>query len=198
MSGEQAAAFFLFSVVAAVTPGPSNVLLAAAGANLGLRSGLACLFGVSAGMGSMMLTMASGIAGLVLRAGPVLPVVKFGGAAFLLWLAWRIATARQGDASPAPRGFGFLEAAALQWVNPKAWIVSAGAAATFLDPAPGSALLQAAVFAAVFVTAALPCGFIWLAAGAGIQRLLRSERRRRGFNIAMGAALAASVVTIVG
>lgn len=197
MSSEQAVAFFLFSVVAAVTPGPSNVLLAAAGANLGMRGGLACLLGASAGMGSMMLIMAGGIAGLAPREGPALSVVRFAGAAFLLFLAWRIATAPQNEPSAVPRGFGFREAAALQWVNPKAWVVSAGAAATFLEPAAGPGLLEAAVFASVFLAASLPCGFVWLAGGAFMRRLLRSERRRRGFNIAMGAALAASVATMV-
>jgi threonine/homoserine/homoserine lactone efflux protein len=197
MSREQAAAFLLFSFVAAVTPGPSNVLLTAAGANLGIRRGLGCLLGVSAGMGSMMLLVASGVAGVLLTQTAVLPAIKIGGAAFLLWLAWRIASAGRSDPGVAPGGFRFLDAAALQWVNPKAWIVAAGAAATYLDPAPHSALQQALAFSLIFVAAALPSGFLWLAFGAAVQGLLRDDRRRRVFNIAMGMALAASVLMIL-
>jgi threonine/homoserine/homoserine lactone efflux protein len=197
MSRDEAAAFFLFSLIAAVTPGPSNVLLAAAGANLGIRRGLRCVLGVAAGMGAMMLLMASGVAGILLAHEAVLPAVKLCGTAFLLWLAWRIATAGRGGAGLAPGGFRFLDAAALQWVNPKAWVVAAGAAATYLDPAPRSLPLAALSFAAVFVAAALPSGLLWLAFGASVQRLLDDERRRRAFNVAMGLLLAASVVMIL-
>jgi threonine/homoserine/homoserine lactone efflux protein len=196
VSREQAAAFFLFSLVAAVTPGPSNALLTAAGANAGVLRGLPCLFGVSAGMGSMMLVVASGVAGVVLSHAAVLPAIKLCGAGFLLWLAWRIATSgRSGSGEPA-RAIRFVDAASLQWVNPKAWIVSAGAAATYLDPARGAGIVQSLVFALVFVAAALPSGLLWLVFGASIQGLLQSERRRRAFNIAMGVALAASVIVM--
>jgi threonine/homoserine/homoserine lactone efflux protein len=197
MSPDRAAAFFLFSLVAAVTPGPSNALLAAVGANAGIRRGLPCLFGVSAGVGTMMLAAAAGVAGVVLSHEAVLPAVKLGGAGFLLWLAWRIATSAPGGAGRAA-AVGFVDAASLQWVNPKAWVVSAGAAAAYLDPVPRSTNLQASTFALVFVAAALPCGFVWLAFGARVQRLLQSERRRRAFNVAMGAVLAASVVLVIG
>lgn len=197
MSAEQIAAFFLFSVVAAVTPGPSNVLLTATGASVGVRRGLPCLLGVSAGMGSMMFLMAHGVAGVGLVSGAALLAVKAAGAVFLLWLAWRIAFAPPGKPADAPRPTGFLGAAALQWVNPKAWMVSAGAAAAYLDDAPGSALVQSLSFALVFVAAALPSGFVWLAFGRAAQALLGDDRRRRAFNLAMGLALAGSVATIL-
>jgi threonine/homoserine/homoserine lactone efflux protein len=197
MSLEQAAAFFLFALVAAVTPGPSNVLLTAAGASAGVLGGLPCLFGVSAGMGSMLLLMASGLAGVGLAHPAVLPIIKLCGAGFLLWLAWRIATAR-GNASGVPAGgVTFFDAAALQWVNPKAWVVSAGAAATYLAPDQASAVAQSLTFVLVFVLAALPCGFLWLAFGAVMQARLKDAQRRRAFNVAMAVALAASVVMMV-
>ncbi|WP_341704885.1 LysE family translocator [Ferrovibrio sp.] len=195
----QASAFFLFSLVAAVTPGPSNVLLAATGAQAGFWRGLPCLFGVSAGMGSMMFLGAYGFGAVVTDHPQALQAVRWAGAAFLLWLAWKIASAPVGggDARPDARPAGFLGAAALQWVNPKAWLVSAGAVATYLPGGAEAALLGAIVFALVFVSAALPSGLVWLAFGAAAQRFLRDPRRQRGFNIAMGLALAASVAMIL-
>lgn len=198
MTLEQAAAFFVFALVAAITPGPSNVLLTATGMQVGLVRGLSCLFGVSAGMGSMMFLAAYGFGALVLQHPQVMQVVRWLGAAFLLWLAWKIASApvNTGDGAP-PRPTGLLGAALLQWVNPKAWLVSAGAVATYLPNEAESALWRAAVFALVFVSAALPSGFVWLAFGAAAQRVLRDRRRQRGFNIVMGLALAASIVMIL-
>lgn len=200
MTLEQAAAFFVFALVAAITPGPSNVLLTATGLQVGLLRGLPALFGVSAGMGSMMFLAAYGFGALVLQHPQVMQAVRWAGAAFLLWLAWKIATAPIGDGGSGapPRPTGFFGAALLQWVNPKAGLVSAGAVATYLPGQyDGSALLRAGVFALVFVSAALPSSLVWLAFGAAAQRLLRDPRRQRGFNIAMGLVLAASVMMIL-
>lgn len=198
MTLEQAAAFFLFALVAAITPGPSNVLLTAAGMQAGLLRGLPCLLGVGAGMGSIMFLAAYGFGALVLQHPQVMQAVRWLGAAFLLWLAWKIASAPVGGSSAeVTRPTGFLGAALLQWVNPKAWLVAAGAVATYLPGEAASALLRATIFTMVFVSAALPSSFVWLAFGAAAQRILRDPRRQRGFNIAMGLALAASVVMIL-
>ena len=199
MTADQAIAFFIFAVVAAVTPGPSNVLLTATGAQAGLLRGLPCLFGVSAGMGAMMALGAYGFGHVVAASPQFALVMKLCGAAFLLWLAWKIAATpvRSDEAVPAPEPAGFFAAAGLQWVNPKAWLVSTGAVAAYLPAGSGGSLPQALVFALVFVAAALPSGFVWLAFGVAAQRLLRQPRHQRVFNILMGLTLAASVAIIL-
>ena len=122
--------------------------------------------------------------------------MKWCGAAVLGWLAWKIATAGRAGANTAGPPVGFLGAAAFQWINPKSWLVCASAAATFLQDGASSALAQSAAFGLTFVLASLPSCFPWLAFGAVLQRVLRSERARRIFNGAMGALLAASVLLI--
>jgi threonine/homoserine/homoserine lactone efflux protein len=192
---EQGVAFVLFSIAAAGTPGPSNALLTATGANAGVLRGLPALLGVAVGMGLMMFVVAAGLGAVLLQSPVILTGVKWCGAAVLCWLAWKIATA--GHASAAAGGpIGFVGAAAFQWINPKSWLVCASAAATFLDPA-GSALGQSAAFGLTFALASLPSCFPWLAFGAVLQRLLRSERARRVFNGAMGVLLAASVILFI-
>jgi len=197
MTPEQTTAFLLFAAVAAGTPGPSNVLLTATGAAVGVLRGLPCLFGVGAGMGLMMFLVAFGLGSAVLATPAVLVALHWIGAAFLLWLAWKIATAGRSDAAAATRPVGFLGAAGFQWVNPKSWLVCASAAGTYLSPGHGSALAQSAVLGALFVAAAVPCCFVWLAFGAAAQRVLATDRARRTFNIAMGVTLAASVALLV-
>jgi threonine/homoserine/homoserine lactone efflux protein len=196
MTLEQGLAFFLFSVAAAGTPGPSNTLLTATGANVGVLRGLPCLLGVSLGMGLMMFLVAFGLGSVILRHPLVMDGVKWCGAAVLCWLAWKIATARRAGADTAGPPVGFLGAAAFQWINPKSWLVCASAAATFLTEGANSALAQSAAFGITFVLASLPSCFPWLAFGAVLQRVLRSERARRLFNGVMGALLAASVLLI--
>jgi threonine/homoserine/homoserine lactone efflux protein len=194
MTSEQALAFFAFSVAAAGTPGPSNVLLTATGASVGVLRGLPCLLGVALGMAVMMFVVAFGLGSVILGHPAVLSGVKWCGAAFLCWLAWKVATARHAGAGAAGQPVGLLGAAAFQWVNPKSWLVCASAAATFLDAGAGSAMGQSAALGLVFLLACLPSCLPWLAFGAALQRLLRSERAHRVFNGVMGALLAASVI----
>jgi threonine/homoserine/homoserine lactone efflux protein len=197
MPPEQMVAFLLFAVAAAGTPGPSNLLLTATGANVGVLRGLPCLLGVSIGMGVMVFVVAFGLGSVVLASPTVLWVLHWLGAAFLLWLAWKIATAGRSDAAAGGKPVGFIGAAAFQWINPKSWLVCASAAGTYLHAGSGSALAQAMAFGALFILASLPCCFVWLAFGATAQRFLRTDRTRRTFNIAMGVLLAGSVVLIL-
>ena len=199
MMSAQIVAFLLFAVVAAVTPGPSNIMLTAAGAQVGVVRGLRCLFGVTTGMGVMMFVVPLGLGSLVLQRPIVLTVLHWGGAAFLLWLSWKIATSGGGiDAASAESGaVGYFGAAIFQWVNPKSWLVAASAAGTFLTTGAGSPLVQAALLGGLFALATLPSGFLWLAFGAGVQRALNNRRRLRVFNVVMGVLLALSIVFIV-
>jgi threonine/homoserine/homoserine lactone efflux protein len=189
----QLAAFVTFTAVVAGTPGPSNTLLTAIGARTGVRRGFASLLGQATGMGAMMFAITLGLGGVLLAHPLALQILKWGGAAMLCWMAWRIATtADTGHAVNAPAGF--LAMAAFQWINPKGWLIGVAAVATFLDQRAEGALDQAAVFAVVFALVALPSCFPWLAFGAGLQRFLRTSRARRVLNGAMGALVAASTI----
>ena len=189
-------AFVTFSVVVAGTPGPSNTLLTAIGARSGTRRGLASLLGQVTGMGAMIFAVTLGLGNLLLAHPPALQVLKWGGAAMLLWMAWRIATAGPAEeATSLPAGF--LGMAVFQWVNPKGWLIGVAAVGAFADQRAGAALAQASLFAILFTLAALPSCFPWLAFGAALQRLLRTPRARRVLNTAMAALLAASTVLIV-
>jgi threonine/homoserine/homoserine lactone efflux protein len=197
MSAHQIVSFLLFAVVAAITPGPSNVMLTAAGANGGVIRGLPALFGVSVGMGLMMLLVSFGLGSLVLHNPVVLKILNWCGAVFLLWLAWRIATASTEVAPTDAKAVGFLGAAGFQWINPKSWLVCTSAAGTYLQASAGSPILQSVMIGGLFLLAALPSCFLWLALGATAHRFLGGGRRLRVFNITMGALLALSIVLIL-
>ncbi|HLS87698.1 MAG TPA: LysE family translocator [Burkholderiales bacterium] len=193
MEADQAAAFTLFAVVAAITPGPSNVMLTATGAVAGIVRGLPCLLGVAAGMAVMMSSVAFGLGAVVLSQPVLLGVLKAGGAGFLLWLAWKVATAPPAahDAQASP--VGFFGAAAFQWLNPKSWLVSTSAAGTFLR-ADGDAARQALAIGALFFVVALATGFVWLGFGSSVRGWLAVPTRQRTFNVAMAVLLALSVL----
>lgn len=197
MNPEQAYAFAAFALVAAITPGPSNVMLTATGAIAGVRGGMPCLLGVGTGMALMMFAVSFGLGALLLGHLMVVAALKWCGAAFLLWLSWKIATAEGGDAATHAGPVGFLGAAAFQWLNPKAWLISTSAAVIYLEGDGASALTQALSMAGLFFAVAMPCSFAWLAFGVAMRRMLRSPGARRAFNVTMGVLLASSVVLIV-
>ena len=189
-------AFVTFSAVVAGTPGPSNALLTAIGARVGVRQGLSSLFGQVTGMGAMLFAVTLGLGNLLLAHPLALQLLRWAGAAMLCWMAWRIATAGDAErATSAPTGF--VRMALFQWVNPKGWLVGVAAIATFLDRRAGGALAQAVVFATLFALVALPSCLPWLAGGAALQRFLRTPRARRVLNVAMAALLAMSTILLV-
>jgi threonine/homoserine/homoserine lactone efflux protein len=199
---EQALAFAGFALVMAATPGPSNTLLTATAAQVGVLRALPALFGVAAGMAILIFTVALGLGALIVASPAILLALRLAGTAVLLWLAFQIATSSSAPAASAPAGarrVGFAGAAVFQLVNPKSWLASASAAA-FLNPSSSSGTppaLQAATLALLFAAVALPSCFAWLAFGAALHRVLHSERAQRTFKLIMAALLAASALILL-
>ncbi len=197
MSVGLAVPFLLFALVAAITPGPSNLILTSTGAAVGVLRGLPALIGQVLGMGLMLFILAFGLGSLILNRTWILQGLKWCGIAFLLWLAWKIATSGHSEDKAERMRVGFWGAAAFQWVNPKAWIVCAAAVGTYFQAETGSPFGRAIALALLFILVALPSCFLWLAAGASLQRLLRTQRSAKVFNVTMGALLVGSIALFV-
>jgi threonine/homoserine/homoserine lactone efflux protein len=181
-----------YALISSGTPGPNNVLLWASGATFGFRATLPHVLGTAAGIGLMALGSAAGLAALIAGAPALAVGLKLTGSAYLLVLAWRLATATRLEAASVARPLGFLAAAGFQALNPKAWIFALGAVTTFrpVDLAPAAGSLAVA---AVMVALIIPTAAAWAAAGGTLGRLLADDRRRRIANVVMGSLLAASV-----
>ena len=189
------------------TPGPNNAMVAASGATWGFRRTLPHMLGISLGFPVMLVAVAFG-AGELLRTRPwAHDALRWIGAAYLLWLAWHIAVARpkapaasEGPADPAPAGgrpLGFVRAVLFQWVNPKAWVIAAGAVVTYTTSSGHALLAQAALLAAIFLVIILPATALWTLIGVGAARLLRTPRALHRFNLAMAALLVASLLPLL-
>lgn len=192
MSLEQLLAFVVFALVTSITPGPNNMMLAATGANVGIRRGLPHVFGITLGFALMIFIMAAGVGTVILGNPWVLRVLRVVGVVVLLWLAYKIATAGKASDTEGGRPVGFFAAATFQWVNPKAWLICSGAVSGFLTAGAG-AIPQAASFALVFIAVGAPCMLVWLSFGAAMQYVLRTDRALKAFNITMGLLLAATI-----
>ena len=191
------AALFGFAFVTTVTPGPNNLMLMASGANFGLRRSVPHMAGVALGFAGMAGLVGLGLA-RVFEIWPALTaVLRVVSILFLLWLAWKIATAAP-KAADAPDTKGtpltFLQAAAFQWVNPKAWAMSVTATSAYVgDGGLWGVALVVSVFAAMGTVSA----GLWTVLGQSLRRLLARPKRLRAFNIAMALLLVATLWPIL-
>jgi len=182
-------ALAVFAFVSSITPGPNNLMLMASGANFGFVRSIPHMLGIGLGFVFMVVMVGLGLA-QVFAAAPVLhQVLKWASIAYLLYLAWRIATAApttDGEAKGTP--FTFLQAAAFQWVNPKAWTMALTAVTVY---SPDTALASVLVVALIFGAINLPAVSSWTLLGVQMARVLRSARALRAFNWTMAALLLA-------
>jgi threonine/homoserine/homoserine lactone efflux protein len=113
--------------------------------------------------------------------------------AYLLWLAWKIATSTgPHDAKAKGRPLRLIDAVAFQWVNPKAWAMVLGAIASFARP--GHLTMDVPLIALVLMAVGLPCISLWAGAGTMLKGFLHNPRALRGFNIVMAALLVISIL----
>ena len=197
MTVDQIAAFLAFALVAAITPGPSNTMIAAAGARSGFAPGIPCALGAGAGMGLLLFATSMGL-GQIFLAHPLIgAAMQWLGAAFLLWLAWRIARSAGPSEQQQKPVTGFLGATLFQWLNPKGWLVAVSAAGVYLTPGSASPARDALILGGLFFLVAFPSGLVWLGFASMLRKLLRDPAKARIFNIAMGLALALSVLAIL-
>lgn len=188
-------ALVAFAFVSSITPGPNTLMLMASAANFGVRRTVPHMLGVGIGFTVMVVLVGLGVAGIFAAWPPAGLILKVVSVAYLLWLAWKIATAappRPGAAAGRP--FTFLQAAGFQWVNPKAWTMALSAVTLY---APGREVGSVLFVAMVFGLVNLPSIGFWAGLGAQMQRFLTSTVRLRRFNLVMAALLVASLYPVL-
>lgn len=182
-----------FCLVSSITPGPNNMMLLASGATFGLRRTVPHMVGISTGCAVLVLVLGWTLAGIVGHVPGLFTALHIVSTLYLLWLAWRIATSSRPHGSGARgRPFGMLDAAAFQWVNPKAWAMVLGAVTSFARP--DHLLVDVPLIALVLMTVGLPCIALWAGSGQLLSRALSDPRALRVFNIGMAAVLVASIL----
>lgn len=187
----------LYAAVTSVTPGPNNIMVMTSGLNFGFTRSVPNILGISLGFGLMVLIVGTGL-GRLFTAYPVIhDALRWIGAGYLLYLAWKIATSGpvEGKDSTARRPISFLGAAAFQWANPKAWIMALGALATYLPPEPD--LTAVVLLASVFALVNAPCVGLWALFGVSLRRILTKPASVRLFNGGMALLLTLSLYPIL-
>jgi len=187
---------FVFVFAASFTPGPNNIMLTASGVNFGFRRTIAHMLGIIVGFPAMILLVGLGLGQIFIVFPQLHEILKWLGSAYLLFLAWKIATAAQPkQRKRKARPLSFLQAASFQWVNPKGWIMSVAALANYTTVST-SYWVQTLLVAGIFFLASLGATSSWTFFGALIGQLLQSQLALRVFNAMMAALIVASIVML--
>jgi threonine/homoserine/homoserine lactone efflux protein len=186
-------ALLVYALVTSITPGPNNLMLLASGVNFGIARTVPHMLGISIGFLVLLLAVGFGL-GAVLTAFPALhTALKVAGAAYLLYLAWKIAMSRSlgGKGETEAKPMRFIDAAAFQWVNPKAWVMAITAMAVYTNP--DHPFVSVALISIAFTIVNLPSVSVWAGFGTALRGFLMDPARLKWFNIAMGLLLTATL-----
>lgn len=186
----------LFVLSTSITPGPNNTLILASGVNYGIKRSLPHLFGIATGFPLMVVAVGLGVGSLFQQFSILQTVLKIVGTLYLLYLAYKVATAPTKDIEiTKAKPFTFLQALLFQWVNPKAWMMAISGVTTFT--AMTHYFIDVISVAAAFILFGAPCTALWMLCGASLRNILHNPTYRRVFNISMALLLVASLIPVV-
>lgn len=185
---------FVFSLALSISPGPVNMVIVSSGANHGFRRTLPYVSGATIGFTLLLIFVSFGLLQLVVRYPLFLKSLAVLGAAFIIYIGYRIAAADPRLAADGKSAPTFMQGFALQWLNPKAWLACASGAALFSDPRTIAPLL---VFVAVYFLVCYVSLAAWALLGDRAATYLSSETRIRLFNLSMGGLLIATAIYLV-
>lgn len=189
------AALVAFAFVTSITPGPNNIMLMASGANFGFRRSIPHNLGIAIGFFIMLCLLGFGLMGVFDWLPWAHTALKAVAVLYFIWLAWKFAhAAPPGEGQTGGRPMTFLQAAAFQWINPKAWMMAIGAITAY---APDRSVLAVVVVGAVFSLVNAPSTGLWILVGTELRRFLHRPALLRAFNWLMAALLLASLVPVL-
>lgn len=191
------AAFLLAVLSSYFSPGPNNLMLMTSSAKFGLVRTLPHALGIVIGFPVMVFIVGLGL-GEIFTAYPIInQVMRYGAAAYFLWMAWTMLGIKIGSATGSERPMTTIESALFQWINPKAWAMAVSFVALFVPPGDGRLLNLLILSVGCLLFGPFSCG-AWMVFGkALIETLTRTGTERLLGWILAGLMLASVVLFLI-
>lgn len=189
----------IFCFSTSITPGPNNLIMLMSGVRFGIRRSLPNYLGISFGFIFMIFLMGVGFGKIFNHFAYIHVVLKYAGALYMLYLAYKTIIASpylHEIKSNNNKPISFIEATLFQWVNPKAWMMSVGVIATFMNTNE-MIYPQLIIIITIYTLAMIPSVGLWLVGGASLSRYLHNPNHMRKFNYVTGGLLAMSIVLMI-
>lgn len=185
-----------FALAASISPGPVNIVALSSGARYGFLASMRHVTGATVGFCLLLLLTGLGMHELLASWPQLTNAIRWGGAGFLLFMAYRLASDPGNlEAGGSVKRPSVAYGAAMQWLNPKAWLAAVAGMGTYASNGDSAAVWQ---FTCVYFVICYVSIASWAWAGTFLQQYLRDARRVRMFNLAMAVLLAGSVFYLVG
>lgn len=187
--------FLIFSYTSTITPGPNNIMLMNSATNFGIKPSIPHFLGICFGFPVLFFCIAVALGAIVTEYVWLQTLITILGISYLLYLAWKMiqpTTDVHIGNTAGRKPLTFLQAAAFQWVNPKAWVMSLSVTAIFTIHT--NYILNAMILSIAFVCVLVPCGCAWLWLGRQLAKLFTNTTHRHRFNQVMAIGLVASVL----
>ena len=188
--------FTTFASIAAISPGPNNIMLAASGANFGVKRTIPHIAGVTIGFLGLVLASGIGLSGLFAALPQLYDVMRVLALFFLFYLAWKIANAGPIEEARSSKPLSFTAAFLFQWVNPKATTVTISAITAYTSSAD-SFFTNLILILIIFGIATIISTVAWTIAGQFIGQFLQQKNRRLLFNYMMAGLLIAALLPVI-
>jgi len=184
----------VFALAASISPGPVNLVCLSSGSRYPIARGLVFVSGATLGFLLLFVAVGLGLHQLFSLWPWLYELLRWAGAAFLLYLCIALlrASGELSDATDRAPGFGY--GALMQWLNPKAWLAAAAGISAYTE---GGNMHQLLVFTGLYAPICWLSLSCWVLAGAFFRRWLQQPSRLRWFNRLLAVLLASSGIAIV-
>lgn len=185
-----------FTLSTVISPGPNNIMLLSSGLTFGYKKTIPHMFGIMIGFSIMVIIVGLGMGVVFERFPLIFTILKVIGVLYLFWMAYKIANNSSSydvDTDLNGNPFTFLQAAAFQWVNPKAWIVAITAISVFVTSTQNS-FIQVLTISFIYLLSSIVSTNIWALGGVVLKKFLKEEKSIKIFNISMASLLILSVI----
>lgn len=193
-------AFALTCFVIEITPGPNMAYLAALSLSQGIRAGLAAVAGIALGLSVYGVAASLGLSAVIDNSRVLYETLRWGGVAYLLWLAWE-AWAAEREVSPAAGGnpdvppwTAFRRGLITNLLNPKAAVFYVAVLPDFIQIGRGAIAAQTLWLSAIYVGIATAIHLVIVLLASRMQRIIETPDKRRNIRRTLAVLLAAIAV----
>ncbi|WP_420248837.1 MULTISPECIES: LysE family translocator [unclassified Maridesulfovibrio] len=184
----QIAGMCVFALTMSITPGPVNMVIVASGATYGLRRTVPFVSGATSGFILLLIVLGLGVMQIVTTHPVFLKYLAVSGALFIIYIGYKIGTARPDLSIKEGHCPSFKEGFLMQWLNPKAWLACIAGLGMFMDDNSFDPLI---IFSSLYFVICFLSLFMWAMMGSKVGLLLNSPIRIRAFNASLGGLLCA-------
>lgn len=188
-----------FTITSAITPGPNNIMLLSSGLTFGYKRSIPHMSGIIVGFPLMVMLIGLGMGYIFEKFPSLLMLLKYVGAAYLIWMAYKIAnnhSAYEVDESKQSQPFTFLQGAMFQWVNPKAWIMAMTAMSIFITNDENN-ILQVFIISTIFFLSAILSSSSWTVGGVFLKKFIKDAKAVRILNTILALLLLSSILPFI-